>query len=90
MKRPCAVAIGDAGNLRQAVFELRDCIGDFDERLFSLMNHDDVDFRMMGEQRFGGAGRVVAAGDDEEVGILLLQQLGEVEELLCAGLKTHR
>jgi len=63
---------GDAGNLGQALLQMRHGVGDLNQRPFPFVNHDDVDFRMVGEQRLGGAGSVVATRYDQLIGIARL------------------
>ncbi len=45
-----SVPICDAGNMRQALCQAGHGIGDLDQRVFSFVNHDDIDFGMMGQQ----------------------------------------
>src|ERR1700690_3051586 len=82
-----SVTIGDAGDLRQTSFRVRHGVRDLDQRVFSFVNHDDVDFWMMRQQRFSGAGSIVAASDNELPRIGRLQPLRQTEKFLRAGLE---
>ncbi len=84
-----SVSIRDAGNAGKTFPQVRHCIGDFDKRSFSLMNHDDVDFRMVGKKRFGGTGSIVAARHHSLIGIARFNSLCQTKELSCSGLKTQ-
>jgi hypothetical protein len=53
------------------------------------MNHDDVDFTMIGQQCLGSAGRIVAARYNEPTGIARLNQSRQTKKLLRSGLKTY-
>src|ERR1700685_1651851 len=81
------VAIGDAGNLRQAFCQVWYGVRDFHERRFSFVDYDEVNSRVMRQEGFGGAGRLVSAGHNELFGIPRLQQLRETEKLLRPRLK---
>ena len=50
-----SVPVGNAGDLWETFFQVRHGIGDFNQRPFAFMNHDDVDLGMVGEEWFSGA-----------------------------------
>src|SRR3984957_1150996 len=54
-------AVGDSSNLRQVILQIRGSRKYLRQGLLSLVNHDDVEFGMVLEQRLCGARSVMSA-----------------------------
>src|SRR5579864_7675991 len=84
------LSVGNTGDLWKTLLQVGDGIGNLDQRLFSFVDDDDVNLRMMGKKWFGGTGGIVASGHDQLPGITRFDLLRQLKKFSGPCLKTQR